>query len=624
MNDKSFYLKSFYENEKDANRHMSLALVFSAVLLLIVWVCYLAGVFSVAKTTLAILNVAIPINVLILIVPVFMIKSPMSEKPWFKYFVSLLLIAVITVLNIVMPKHVVLGWALCIFVTNHYYNPRMCKINYAIVLVMMLVAMYGGMFLGEFDAHLLTGELNEAEGMIYNYRFTTPYPDTVTGRFNYLHDLLQIGVNRYFSIFIFYYLGRAGLITIIFYASKRLNIRTNKLFLDEIAGNAEKEKAAVELDIAKSIQLQTVPNEFVLNEEIEIQAELKAAKVVGGDFYDYFKLDSDHVAIVIGDVSGKGIPAAMFMMKTITCFKNYASIDLSPSETLKKVNKKIYDGNESNMFVTCLYAIINTKTGLVRFSNAGHNPPIVGQKQHFSFLQCKSGFVLGALSDAIVTDEEYTLRNGDLITLYTDGITEAKNEKGEFFGEKRLLDVFNAKEYSCLLDIHHSLKDDVLAFCGDEDQSDDITYITLKYHGEKYVYESMKISSQKENVQKLLDFLEEFSIKNNLDRHFTNNLLVVGDELLSNIVKFGYPDNPGEIYIRALYNLDKEEFALIIVDHGVPFDPFSIDNKPLDGDFMNRAEGGLGILIVKKLMDEYAYDNINGKNIITLKKRMNK
>ena len=155
---------------------MALALVFSAVLLLIVWVCYLAGVFSVAKTTLAILNVAIPINVLILIVPVFMIKSPMSEKPWFKYFVSLLLIAVITVLNIVMPKHVVLGWALCIFVTNHYYNPRMCKINYAIVLVMMLVAMYGGMFLGEFDAHLLTGELNEAEGMIYNYRFTTPYP----------------------------------------------------------------------------------------------------------------------------------------------------------------------------------------------------------------------------------------------------------------------------------------------------------------------------------------------------------------------------------------------------------------------------------------------------------------
>ena len=119
----------------------------------------------------------------------------------------------------------------------------------------------------------------------------------------------------------------------------------------------------------------------------------------------------------------------------------------------------------------------------------------------------------------------------------------------------------------------------------------------------------------------MLDYLKEFSLEKKFDEGFVNNLLVVGDELLSNIVKYGYEDENGEIFLRLLYNLDKKEFVVTIIDTGKEFNPFSVNNGPLEGDISKRKEGGLGILIVKKLMSEYAYDRVYNKNIVILKKK---
>ena len=213
------------------------------------------------------------------------------------------------------------------------------------------------------------------------------------------------------------------------------------------------------------------------------------------------------------------------------------------------------------------------------------------------------------------------LESGDTLTLYTDGITEARNRNGEFYGTERLINKFNEKEYSCLVELHHTVKDDIDRFVDGEDQSDDMTYITLKYHGDNYNFKEYTFKGVKDNLPIMLNTIKSFSKDNNFEEGFMNNLQVVADEMLSNVIKYGYKDYVDEVFIRLLYNVDKNEFVLTIIDKGEAFNPFTTNNKPLEGDIKDRKEGGLGILIVKTLMSEYAYDYINHKNIVTLKKK---
>lgn len=609
------YLKAYYDNEYDANRQMSFANAFSAFILIIIFILYVTKVFELSENTYPYILITFPIDIVILLTPSIyaLFFKKILRKPNYKLFVTFSLIFVAIILNLVLPKHSILIWALCIVLTNHYYNPKLCRIVFVSVLFWMLISMYGAMFVGEYDPNYL------GYGVVIDGKIEIV--DGVKNRFDMLHQMILEGENRYIKVFAYYYIPRAAIISLIFIVCNSLNMRTYKLLVSEIQVSSDQQKTKTELEVAKDIQLATLPLEFATRKDVELQAELKAAKEVGGDFYDYYRLGESHVAFVIGDVSGKGIPAAMFMMKTITCFKNYISLSKTPAEILKLVNKTINIGNESKMFVTCFLAILDTKTGVMKYANAGHNPPIIGQKQNYQYLKCNSGFLLGCFPDAYVKDEEITLNNGDTITLYTDGITEAMNNNKELYGEKRLLNFFNRKKYSTLLELHHDLKDDIAQFVGDAEQSDDMTYLTLKFHGDEYYYEEKNFLANPDNIPQILDFLKQFAKNEEFEHNFANNLLIVGDEICSNIVKFAYKHEDGDIYIRLLYNINEKEFVFTIIDKGEEFNPFDTDAKPLDGDISDRPVGGLGILIVKQLMSEHAYDRINGKNIVTLKKK---
>lgn len=610
------YLVAYYDNEADANKKMSIANAIAGLAMIIMWVLYLTDVFTVGSIyTYVVVRIAFPIAALILFTPLlfaFRFKEKLRNRRY-KYFVVFSFVAVIAALNIIIPKHALLGWALCIVMTNHYYNPRLGKVTFGIAIGLLLICLYAAMFIGEYDPNLL------GEGIIVDGKIV--WPESAVERFNMLHQMLLNGENRYIKVLGFYFFPRAIILFLIFYVCDTLNKRTNALLVREINVSGEQQKTKTELEVAKEIQLATLPTEFVTNEDVEIQAELKAAKEVGGDFYDYFILEDHRIAILIADVSGKGIPAAMLMMKSITCFKNYISLYQSPSQVLKAVNRILYEENEATMFVTCFLAIVDTKTGLVTFANAGHNPPIIGKNGAYRFLKCKSGFILGGMKEALVSDETFTLQHGESITLYTDGITEAMNVNREQYGEKRLLDLFNRKDYSCLIELHHTLKDDILEFVGDAEQSDDMTYITLRFHGDKNVFEEETFKGDIESIPEMLAFIKKFADDHVPDAGFTNNLLVVGDELLSNIVKYGYKDEGGDIFIRLLYNLHKKELIITFIDTGAAFNPFLSEGSALSGDISDRKPGGLGILIVKKLMSEYAYDRINKKNIVILKKK---
>ena len=620
------YLEAYYDNEADANKQMSIANAAAAIYMLAIWVFYLTGFFKThSDITVVLINIFFPIGILVLLTPLlyaFKFKQQL-RKPNYKYFVLYSFVFVIAVLNVILPKHSAIAWALCILMTNHYYNPKVGLVVFIAVIVASFGAMFGGMFVGEFDANLLFG--NE---IMENINTQEIYANGPSGRFEMLNKLYAMGngffdldYNRYLGSVVFYFLPRAVILALVFLVSRALNKRTYKLLMSEINVNSEQAKTKTELEVAKEIQLATLPGEIASSKDVEIVAELKAAKEVGGDFYDYFKIDDDHTAIVIGDISGKGVPAAMFMMKTITCFKNFVAPNKKPSQILKEVNAALYDNNHMNMFVTCFLAILDKRTGELEFANAGHNPPIVGSNFKYHYLKCNPGFVLGGLKDAFVVDEKITLEHGESITLYTDGITEARNEQGGFYGEERFLNFFNSRDFTCLVEIHHAIKDDIAKFTDNYEQSDDITVISLKYQGDDCVYLEKRFDARIENIPEALKVVEEFCVEQKVNDEFKNNLLVVADELYSNIVKHGYNNQGGEVFTRLLFNRDKKEFALTVIDRAPAFNQLEVNNSPVSGDANKSQIGGLGILIVKKIMSQYAYDRINNKNILVLRKR---
>ena len=624
------YLEAYYDNEADANKQMSLANAAAAIYMLAIWICYLTGFFKThSNVTVVLINIFFPIGVLVLLSPllyVFKFKKQL-RKPNYKYFVLYSFVLVIAVLNVILPKHSAIAWALCILMTNHYYNPKVGLAVFIAVIVASFGAMFGGMFVGEFDANLLYGN-QVIEEIMKNKNSEVIYGNGPADRLKMLNDLYAMGkgffdldYNRYLGSVVFYFFPRAVILGLVFLVSRALNKRTYKLLMSEINVNNEQAKTKTELEVAKEIQLATLPSEIASSKDVEIVAELKAAKEVGGDFYDYFKIDDNHTAIVIGDISGKGVPAAMFMMKTITCFKNFVAPNKKPSQILKEVNAALYDNNHMNMFVTCFLAILDKRTGELEFANAGHNPPIIGSNFKYRYLKCNPGFVLGGLKDAFVVDEKITLKHGESITLYTDGVTEARNEKGDFYGEERFLNFFNSRDFTCLVEIHHAIKDDIAKFTDNYEQSDDITVISMKYQGDDCVYLEKSFDARIENIPAALDVVEQFCDQQDVNIEFKSNLLVVADELYSNIVKHGYNNQGGEVFTRLLYNKDKKEFVLTVIDRAPAFNQLEVNNAPVEGDANKAQVGGLGILIVKKIMSQYAYDRINNKNILVLRKR---
>lgn len=622
IRDNQRYLAAYYANETDANRNMSIALAVSAGLLGVMWIFYLTGLFPLSPHSLFLANIAIPVCMGLLLSPLLYLKTRFIEKHGYKYFLIIAFLVALSFLNVVIPKHMILGWAIPIVLVNHYYNPRMGRVTFLITAAMMLVCMYLGMLFGEFDPYLLTGEVDGPTETIYNFRFTQTYPDTLNGRIEYLRALKETGTNRYVTALVYYYFGRIGILGILFFASNRLNMRTYKLFLNEFRANEEQNKIANDLTIAKDIQLSSLPTGYFCTTRAEITAELHAAKEVGGDFYQYVALDEDHIAVAIGDVSGKGIPAAMFMMKTITCLKNFLSVNKTPAETLREVNRALYDGNENEVFVTCFLGIIDLAHGRMTFANAGHNPPIFGKTGHYRYLPCEHGFLLGVLPEAKVKDEMMPLRDGESMLLYTDGVTEARNEAGEFFGEKRLLSFMNSKDFSCPLETTRGLLDTIEEFAAGAEQSDDITHLLIRVsNNAKTHFEDRHLDAKPEAVPELLSFIQDFATKEGFDRELINSLLIIGDELISNIIKYAY-EGQGDIYLRLMRN--DEEFVLTLVDHGKPFNALEVNHERLFGEAKDQKVGGLGILIVKQIMDNITYDYLNKKNILILRKKLKK
>ena len=271
------------------------------------------------------------------------------------------------------------------------------------------------------------------------------------------------------------------------HALKRMERDINGYIENLTHVTAEKERIGAELSVATHIQASMLPcifPAFPNRREFDIYATMTPAKEVGGDFYDFFLVDDDHLAVVIADVSGKGVPAALFMVIAKTLIKDHTQSGKPPEEVFTEVNRQLCEANDENLFVTAWMGVLEISTGKLVYVNAGHNPPVIGRKNgETEFLRSRPGFVLAGLDFTKYRAGSLELMPGDLLYLYTDGVTEAMNTAQELYGEERLKRTLDANVSAAPEEIFKAVKKDLDDFVADAPQFDDITMLAMRYLG---------------------------------------------------------------------------------------------------------------------------------------------
>lgn len=404
-----------------------------------------------------------------------------------------------------------------------------------------------------------------------------------------------------------------------------VNVRTNEEFVslsDDINSTVLTLKGYIaqaaarldkELEVAKVIQSSTLPSVFPpypQRTDFDIFAQMDTAREVGGDFYDFYLLDNDRLAFLIADVSGKGITAAMFMMKAKTILKSYAEKERDVAAILTHANQALCEGNDAEMFVTCWMGILRFSTHTVSFANAGHNPPLIRRRGgQFEYFKSRPGFVLGGMEGIRYRSGELTLEPGDEIFLYTDGVTEANDRENALYGEDRLLAVLNALEDADAQTVCRRVKADVDAFVGDADQFDDITMLHLRLLPQTM----LELPPELAQLERATAFVEDTLRANGVDGKTVVKMNIAVDEIFSNIARYSGADRA-----RLECAVTPDRVTVRFVDNGKPYDPTQQAEPDVTLSAEERGIGGLGILMVKKSMDGVEYTYENGQNILTL------
>lgn len=251
--------------------------------------------------------------------------------------------------------------------------------------------------------------------------------------------------------------------------------------------SAERERTASELAVAHRIQVSSLPPveaPYTGQNRFSLAASMNPAKAVGGDFYDFFMVDEDHCAFLIADVSGKGVPAALFMMHAKTLLRQLLSLGMPPAEAMSRANDGLVKNNDEDMFVTVWLGVLDTRTGKLDYSNGGHNPPLMRRADGgVEWLRERSGFFLGSFEGIDYRGKELLMAPGDTLLLYTDGVTEAIDVDERCYGDERLHDLLEHMGDEAPADIIERVRQDVAAFADKAEQADDITILALRYEG---------------------------------------------------------------------------------------------------------------------------------------------
>jgi sigma-B regulation protein RsbU (phosphoserine phosphatase) len=381
---------------------------------------------------------------------------------------------------------------------------------------------------------------------------------------------------------------------------------------------AEKERIGAELNIARQIQASMLPcifPAFPNRQEFDIYASMLPAKEVGGDFYDFFMAGENKLAVVIADVSDKGVPAALFMVVTKMLIKNNAISGKEPKEIFETVNDILCENNNADMFVTAFMGILDIPTGRFVYVNAGHNPPFIKHTSgEYQWLPVKPGFILAGTEGTKYIQDEISLTHGDTLFLYTDGVTEARNRQSQFFSESRLLEVLNTYKSSMPKELIEEVKSEIDNFV--DEQDDDITMLVLKITEAK---KELTIEAKIENLDVVLSFISNELDKAGCSVKMENQIKLAVEEVFVNIANYAYGQEAGNVVIRLA---EGDDIKIEFEDKGKPFNPIEENDPDLTTSVQEREIGGLGIFLVKKVMDKVEYRHEDNKNILLISKKI--
>ncbi len=390
---------------------------------------------------------------------------------------------------------------------------------------------------------------------------------------------------------------------------------------------AEKERIGAELNIATKIQADMLPRifpPFPERKDIDLYALMDPAKEVGGDFYDFFLIDDDHLCMVMADVSGKGVPAALFMVIAKTLIKNHAQLGESPAEILSNVNAQLCEGNEAELFVTVWIAIVELSTGKGMAANAGHEHPVIchpGGK--FELVQYRHSPAVATLEGIRFREHEFKLMRGDRLFVYTDGVPEATDSENTLFGADRMLDALNRNTSATTKEMIQNVRNDIDAFVGDAPQFDDITMLSFIYNGQETEKESeITLKANLDNLDDVIGFIDGFLEKNGCPVKTQMQIDVAAEEIFVNIAHYAYSGGEGDATIRIKKEDNPQSVQISFIDSGIPFNPLEKEDPDVGLSADEREIGGLGIFMVKKSMNELKYRYEDGKNILTIIKNI--
>lgn len=387
---------------------------------------------------------------------------------------------------------------------------------------------------------------------------------------------------------------------------------------------AARERIESELKIAHDIQMSMVPKTFPPfpdRPEFDIYATLVPAREVGGDFYDFFLIDDQRLCFAIGDVSGKGIPASLFMALTKTMFRASGDrLDATAEGILFTLNGDIYRDNDSCMFVTMFCGILDLQTGRVDFSNAGHNLPYVVSNGTVTALANPGGMALGVANSANLRAGHIVLSAGDRLVLYTDGVTDAMDKHEEFFSQCRLETTLHGGSAQSSKAVVEEVVSEVGRFCAGAPQADDITLLVLGYMGPKEAERatvSVQLRNDLSEVRRLNQIVTEFAAQHHLAPELVFRVNLVLEEIVANVISYGYDDSlEHEISVRLSWQDPRIE--LEIKDDGRPFNPLEASQPEMERPLVERPVGGLGIHLVRSMMDHLNYRREGDKNCLLL------
>ena len=374
----------------------------------------------------------------------------------------------------------------------------------------------------------------------------------------------------------------------------------------------EREKLNAELSVASTIQLEALPKKTLNDHKVLIEASIKSAKEVGGDFYDYFYIDDNHLAVIVSDVSGKGVPAALFMMRAKELIKSKLIMNKNIEDVCFEVNNELLENNDAGLFITAFIGILDFEKLEFEIVNCGHERPYIIRNDNVERYEVESNFILGGLEDYKYIKNVIKLDKGNIVFIHTDGLNESINDEREEFGYDRIIEALKVNSKNRLSEMLEELSKELNTFTNNADAFDDVTMLVLELKSPKlrFEYNNPDYSIIDEVTNKFDDYYSY------LNQELLSKINIIIDELLNNYISY---DSNGNLIITVDINYVNNELVIQFSNNGVEFNPLEKEVNYIEEYSDDLKIGGLGLTIIKSFAADINYERKADFNILTMK-----